>query len=118
MPPKIFDYPQENGVIADGAEQLQQQAIKHPMARQALDRAFEDKDADPQGTLVQDEKFGLENYYSALEGSVSLIPSKFKRYLVGFAGAIGSFMIMVLGIGLSTRFIPRIFRWLRDGFKA
>lgn len=115
---RVFDYPQENGVIADGLEELRQQGDKSSIAKQILDKVLQYKGADPNGTLVCNGKFGLDSPQDLVfKDEISLIPSKSKRYLIGAAGALGFFATTILGIGLLTRCIPRLCRWLKDGFK-
>lgn len=110
---QIFDYPNSNGIVANGEEELQQQALKHPFGKQVLDRAFY-QGGDPKGTLVENGRFGL-SYGPADE--LSLIPPKSERYAIGALGAIVFSMTLILGVGLSTRIISRVIQWLKDGFQ-
>jgi hypothetical protein len=110
---QIFGYPGENGIIADGSEELTRLAAQNPMVKEALERAFEEG-ADPSGSLVQYENY---NFNNVIDGDLALIPRQSKRYLIGIIGGIGAAVGFILSIGSATRTFPRIFRWVYRGFK-
>lgn len=114
LDPGLFGDSDKYGVIVEGINNLSQAGLDSA-AHYALDRAIENG-GDPDGSLVEWGKFGLK--YGYFNDCVCLIPSKFKRYLVGAAGAISFFTVTILGIGLLTRLVPRFCCWLRDGFKG
>ena len=87
---------------------------KYPILQLAYDRAVK-KGADSSGTLVQNQVYGIE-YVN--KDQVSLIPGAPKRYLAGALGSFVSALILISGVGIITRFIPRIIRWVIKGFNS
>ncbi len=110
---EIFDAPELNGIIAEGKNNLKKQSEKSEIASLILNRAFENKNADPEGGLVN-YSFGLETPGTGW----LLVPSKTKRYFAGFLGAIAFPIAIFFSIRFSFRTLPRIFKWIRTGFNA
>ncbi len=107
------DGPKRNGVLANGAEELTQRRNESMLMDIALSRAIEDG-GDPKGTLVNKKTFGVD--VGADHVDLCLIPNQWKRWAVGIVGGIGFSIATLFGIGLSTRYLPRLFHWVREGF--
>jgi len=100
------------GILADGKNELKRSSDQCMQLKFALERAAK-AGGDPNGTLVNKKTFGIGNK----EYGLCLMPRKSKRYAVGACGAIGFAFLTILSIGLSTRGIPRIVKWIKEGFK-
>lgn len=101
-----------DGVLANGEKELKEQSKKHPIATRVLNRAFSEG-GDLHGTLVKNREFGLSYVF---DDEVSLIPRKSKRYMFSILGGVGIAFGFIFGIGLTTRVVPRIYQWVKDGF--
>lgn len=110
---RVFGFAKEKGIIANGKKELEQKKLESPMAKKSLDRAIS-QGADPCGTLIQPQRFGLSE--ECCPKLIYLLPRTSKRYCAGMLGGFGFAIATILGIGLSTRVIPRTFRWVREGF--
>jgi len=111
---RVFSLPKNDGIIAEGRQELNQQRERHPRAKFALDQAVEDG-GDPNGTLVMLRgELGFEPGLS--DDLTILLPSKFKRYGIGILGAIGFALGTILASCSFNRGIPATFRWVKNGF--
>jgi len=110
----IFGVPDNNGVIADGKNELQQLQESNPEAQLALNEVFENG-GDLCGTLISRKKFGLKSS-EFFDDMYYLIPKKSERYKIGILKGIGAATSFVVGIGILNRGIPKIIHWVKNGF--
>lgn len=110
----LLGWPNKNGVFAEGRLGLAQHIEEFPMSKGPIERAIE-RGADPAGTLVENKRFGLKSLES---DEMSLLPRPSKRYLAGAIGSLISASLLFFAVSVSTRIIPRIIRWVVDGFNS
>ena len=103
----------DDGIVANGKEELERLTVISDMLKFAIERAVK-QGGDLNDTLISKKTFWKMN---CDDDELCLIPRKFKRYAVGGGGALGFALITILSVGVTTRCVPRTVRWIKKGFK-